>query len=280
MMEVRTKESLHHIISFALKISFDTSGIDCTRQQAIASDFLLKNSMVSLTLWNIIFTKDSKEFPIITESFKVHDFPSAYVLIRTLFEGYINMYYLLIDPVSDCECGFRVNLWDRHALIERQKMGNSLGSKHEQIAREKEQIEQYTHRIKNSDYFNNLSEKDQKSYLTTEKWTKLKKADLARRAGIHKTQSEFIYKLLSNYAHCDPFALMQIHCIDSPDLAERFMRKTPLDYTEMFLSLTLNIFGKIFPKGKSMIIRDDDLMKIIDFWEELKTKDFKEMIVV
>lgn len=279
-MEVGTKKSLHHVISSVLKISSDLTGIDCTRQQEIASDFLLKNSLVSLTLWNIIFPKDLTEFPNITKSFKVHDFPSAYVLIRTLFEGYINMYFLLIDPISDSECEFRLNIWDRHALIERQKMGNSLGSTHEQIQREKEQIEKYTQLIRNSDYFESLAKKDQEYYIATEKWTKLSKTDLAKKAGFHQSQSEFIYKFLSNYAHGDPYAIMQIHCIDSPILADKFTKKIPLEYTEMFLCLTLNIFGQIFPKGKSIFMKDKVLMEIIDFWEDLKTKDFKEMIVL
>jgi hypothetical protein len=73
---------------------------------------------------------------------------------------------------------------------------------------------------------------------------------------------------------------MQIHFIDSPILAEKFTRKIPLEYTEMFLCLTLNIFGQIFPKGKAIIMKDKVLMEIIDIWEELKTKDFKEMIVL
>ena len=279
-MEVGTEKSLHHVISSVLKLSFDLTGIDCTRQQEIASDFLLKNSLVSLTLWNTILPKALTEFPNITKSFKVHDFPSSYVLIRTLFEGYINMYYLLIDPASDSECEFRLNIWDRHALIERQKMGISIASKHEQIQKEKEQIEKYTQLIRNSDYFKSLAKKDQEYYITTEKWTKLSKTDLARRAGFHKSQSEFIYKFLSNYAHCDPYALMQIHCIDSPKLAEKFTRKIPIDYTEMILCLTLNIFGQLFPKGRSMLVKDRILMEIIDFWEELKTKDFKEMIAL
>ncbi len=279
-MEYGTKNSLHYVISSVVKISRDTTGINCTREQAIASDFLLKNSLVSITLWNTIFPKALTEFPGINKSFKVYDFPSTYVLIRTLFEGYINMYYLLIDPISDIECEFRLNIWDRHALIERQKMGISIASKNEQLQREKKQIEKYTQLIRESDYFKTLDKKEQQYYITTEKWTKHSKTDLARKAGFHKSQSDFIYKFLSNYAHCDPYALMQIHCIDSPQLAEDFTKKIPVDYTEMILCLTLNTFTQLLPKAKSIVMDDEILIEIIDFWEELKSKDFKEMITL
>ena len=276
-MEVGTRETLRHVISSALKISYDTTGIPSTRSQQVASDFLLKSSLASPTLWNIIFPQNIRDFPAVAQSFLVHDFPSAYVLIRTLFEGYINMYYLLIDPITESELRFRLYIWDRHALFERQKMGKSLGSQIDQLEEVKLQIEKYNELIKTSEYYSKLSAREQAFYLKEGKWTKLTKLDLAKIAGFHESQTEFIYKLLSNYTHSEQFALMQIHSIMDPKESARFM-KVVIRFTEIFLCLTLNIFGKVFPLGKSMIEQDNKLMETIEFWEELKSKDFKEMI--
>jgi len=49
-------------------------------------------------------------------------------------------------------------------------------------------------------------------------------------------------------------------------------------FTEMFQSLALNLFAKLQPVAKSMIEDDQDLLRIIDFWEGLKTKDHKTLL--
>jgi len=275
-MEFATLQSLHKTILSALKISADTTGLPCSRAQELGSDFLTKNTMVSLTIWHIINPQNIEGFPITSDSFRVYDFPSAHVLIRTLFEGYINMNYVLIDPKSDEEREFRLNLWDRHALLERQKMASSIGSQHKKVKIEERKIDVYAESIKNSQYFRTLPGDEQQSFLNMHKWTKLNTIERADKANIHRSQSEFIYKFLSNYAHSEAFALMQIHSVFSVQMAQKLMR-FPIRFTEMFLSLTLKLFAKLHPVAASIIESDQDLLEIIDFWEDLKRKDLKEV---
>jgi len=276
-MIFRTPQALQKVILSSLKISVKTTGLRCNRAQQLASDFLTKNTMVSLTVWNINNPTSIEEFPMIRNSFKIYDFPSAYVLVRTLFEGYINMNYVLIDPISDEEREFRLNLWDKHGLLERQKMASSIGSQPKQLEIEKRQIDAYTKSIANSQYFKNLPGSEQQSFLHTDKWTKLGTIKRADKANIHRSQSEFIYKFLSNYAHSESYALMQIHSVRSVEMAQKLMC-LPMAFTEMFQSLTLNLFAKLQPVAKSMIEDDQDLLCIIDFWEGLKTKDHKKLL--
>jgi len=268
-------ESLHKVISSALNISVKTTGLPCNRAQQLASDFLTKNTMVSLTIWNIINPKNTKEFPVVKSSFKAYDFSSANVLVRTLFEGYINMNYVLIDSVSDEEKEFRMNLWDRHGLLERQKMGTSIGSRPKQFQIDKRQINIYTKSITNSQYFKNLPKSEQQSFLNMDKWTKLKTLERADRANIHRSQSEFIFKFLSNYAHSESYALMQIYSVRSTQTAQELMR-LPMGFTEMFLSLTLKLLAKLQPVAMSTMEGDRELLDIIESWEDMKTKDLKK----
>lgn len=276
-MIFRTPQSLHKVILSSLKISIKTTGLRCNRAQQLASDFLTKNTMVSLTVWNINNPKSIEEFSMIRNPFKIYDFPSAHVLIRTLFEGYINMNYVLIDPVSDEEREFRLDLWDRHGLLERQKMASSIGSQPKQLEIEKRQIDTYTKSIGNSQYFKNLSGSEQRSFLHMHKWTKLTTIERADKANIHRSQSEFIFKFCSNYTHSESYALMQIYSVRSIQMTQELMR-LPMSFTEMFLSLTLKLFAKLQPVAKSMIEDDQDLLYIIDFWEDLKTKDLNKLL--
>lgn len=275
-MEFATLSSLRKVISASGQVSCRTTGLPCSRAQELASDFLLKNVMVSLTIWNIVNPDDVEEFPEISPSFKMWDSPSAYVLIRTLFEGYINMHHVLLDPESEKERRLRMDLWDRHALLERQKMGCSIGSRHDKLERERSQIKTYTKSIRESTFVQNLPEQERESLINMHKWTKLTTLDRADRAGIHRSQSEFIFKFLSNYAHCEAYSLMQIHSIQTDEQARQLM-DVPIRFTEMLLSLTLRAFAAIQPLAKPIIQKDKVLEKTIDFWEELKAKDLKEI---
>lgn len=252
-------------------ISVKTSGISCNRGQALASDFLTKNTLCSTSISRILNLNCTNDLP------KIYDFTSVYVLLRSLFEGYINMYYVLIDPKTDSEKEFKLDLCDRNALYERQKMGEFIGFKHLRLLEEKESIEKYTESIKKSNYFKSLKDNEKQSYIETEKWTKSKWKERADKSNIHESHFEFFYKLLSNYAHSEPFALMQIHDVKSPKITKE-LTYLQMELTEMYLSLTLKLFSKLLPEAKVIIERDGVLLKIINFWEDFKKKDLKNLM--
>ena len=101
--------------------------------------------------------KKMEDFPIVKNPPEVFDSPSVWVLVRTLFEGYMNMNYLLIDPRSNEEREFRLDRWDRHGLLERQKMACSIGSHDTKLKTDEEQIDKLTKSIRDSKYFKILS---------------------------------------------------------------------------------------------------------------------------
>jgi len=224
--------------------------------------------LCSISIWRILNPNETNELP------EVYDFTSVYVLLRSLFEGYINMYYILIDPETDSEMEFRLDLCDRNALYERQKMGNVLGSQAPILLEEKKSIEEYTESIIKSDYFKNLDNGEKQSYIDIEKWTKSSWKERADKSNIHKSHFEFFYKLLSNYAHSEPFALMQIHCVKSPGITKR-LAVLQMELTEMYLSLTIKLFSKLLPEARAIIEDDIILLKIINFWEGFKKKNLK-----
>ncbi len=52
----------------------------------------------------------------------------------------------------------------------------------------------------------------------------------------------------------------------------------PMSFVEMSPGLTLKLFGKLQLMAQSLIMSDQDLMRTIDFWDDLKTKDPKELV--
>jgi hypothetical protein len=274
-VEIACKKSLQKVISSAINISFLTTGIEVNRGQKIAYDFLTKNTMVAITIWNII--DENNVFKINNKKKNFPDFSSALVMVRSLFEGYINMYYLLIAPETEEEKEFRLNMWDRHGLLERQRMANYIGSDDKKLEYENEKIDEYNKKIFESSYFKEMSKPDKQGYKNTNNWTRKSALDRADIANIDRSQSEFIYKFLSNYSHSESYALMQINSVVNHKTAEDLVDNLPIRFTEMFLSLTINIYSKMFSKISDYINEEKHLMNIIKQWNELKSKDLKKI---
>lgn len=274
-IKIASKKTLKKVISSAIDISFLIEGIEGNRGQEIAANFLTKNTMVAITIWNII--DKNNVFKIDNKEINFPDFSSALVLIRSLFEGYINMYYLLIAPETEEEEEFRLNMWDRHGLLERQRMANYIGSSSDKLEYESKKINEYNKKIFDSSYFEEMSEPDKQGYKNTNNWTRKTALDRADIANIDRSQSEFIYKFLSNYSHSESYALMQINSVENKNIAEDLVENLPIRFTEMFLSLTINIYSKLFPEASSYLEKDESLYNIIKQWEELKSQDIVEI---
>lgn len=87
----------------------------------------------------------------------VYDSPSMNVIVRAMFEAYINMHYLLIEPSTEEEREFRLDKWEKHSLTERKKIAASLESKNSILLEDEKQILFYENRIKNSDIYKSFS---------------------------------------------------------------------------------------------------------------------------
>ncbi|GAH14497.1 unnamed protein product, partial [marine sediment metagenome] len=95
-------------------------------------------------------------------------------------------------------------------------MAISIGSQHNKLEAEKKQIDEYTKSIRDSKYFKVLPPSKQQSFMHMHRWTDTGTIQRADKANIHRSQSEFIFKFCSNYAHSESYALMQIHAVRSP----------------------------------------------------------------
>lgn len=269
-------DSFNKVLNYSIYISKETRGVSCGRAEQEASVFLHKNVLSAYTLFQIINPRPNEIFPAMANSAVLYDFPSMNVIVRAMFEAYINMYYLLIDPPTEEERNFRLDRWDKHSLTERKKIANSLGSRSSVLIEEEKQILFYENRIKNSSAYKSLSPQKRQSLDNSEKWTSFGTIERANIAGFHKTQAEFLYKFLSNYSHSESYSLMQLLSIKKIEEALALCNM-PLRFGEMLLALSINCFGKLNSKAQDVIRKNNDLKILIDFWESLKQKDLTEM---
>jgi len=271
------EQSFEKVLNHSIFVSKETRRIPCTRAEQEASVFLHKNIMSAYTLFHILYPSPNASLPALSRGAVVFDFPTAYVIARAMFEAYVNMHFLLIDPVSDEEREFRLDRWDKHALTERQKMGSAMGSTNPRLAEEAEQIRELDSRITGSQYFAKLPANEQQSIRNSPRWTSTDVMERADKASIHRSQSEFLYKFLSNYSHSESYALMQLHGVDTMEEA-RGLCELAARFGEMFLSLTLDGFARLNAKVRELVSQNPEVVEVIKFWEENKRQDMKTIL--
>ena len=261
-----TKDTLNFIISHSLKIINDHTGIQTNKEGALAQNFLTKITISSITIFNIIFPKPIK-IPLLSPNhLELYDLTSANVLTRSLFESYINFHSLLFDYSTLEEKELKFILWDRHVYTERIKMSsyrsNVLYNKNE----DEQLVDNLIIQIKANDYFKNLSITDQKRIIKENKYSLQTVPEKSIRAGIVEHHSRFLYKFLSNYAHSEPFSIMQFNAVTNSKEAQDLVEGLPLIYTEAFLSLTLHLYSQIYKDVESYIDGDRVLKTKIHFY--------------
>ena len=267
------QNSFKKLLNHSILISKETRQTPCSRAEHEASIFLHKNVMNGYTLFHILYPTPNASLPALSKGAVLFDFPAAYVIARAMFEAYVNMHYLLIDPVSDEEREFRMDRWNKHALTERQEMGGALGSTNPKLEQEREQISQLESRILRSPYFAKLPPNEQQSIRDSHGWGSPKIYDMADKACIHRSQSQFLYKFLSNYAHSEPYSLMQLY--DASIEESRDFCKQAATFGEMFLALTLDAFSRLNMRASELLSKNSEVAQVIKFWEENKRQDLQ-----
>jgi len=264
------------MLNHSIFVSMKTRRIKCSRVQQEASVFFQKTVQNAYSLFHICNPTPNHIFSSLSKNALIYDFTSANVIVRSMFEAYINMYFLLLDKISDEERNFRLDRWEKHALTERKIIVEALGSKHSILETDAEEINKFETKIYESKYFNKLSENEQTSIRKSKKWTKLNALEKADLAGIDRSQAEYLYKILSNYTHSESYAIMQLHSIEEP-LEAKELCNLSMIFGEMFLSLSLAGFASVNQDVLELAYQNEQVVELIKFWNQLKSKKLNEL---
>lgn len=263
-------DDLKYLINLSSQISSFTKKKECDEIVEYASNFYAKNSMAACTVLNILDEK-------LTCNEKTYiDIPTAYTVLRSIFEGYVNFNYIF--EVENIE-KIKLNIWlcKKNAEHEKIKMQESLGAGNDDFVEAAfQKIENYKNKIKSLDYFNDkISKSEQESILNTQDW-KYKPLGAVKRAkisSIHESNAELIFKYTSNFSHAEPFALEVINSLSSGDDDFKEHINRILIITISLLSKTLELYSKINPMIKEMFVNNDQFNLILrSYWELLEKK--------
>jgi hypothetical protein len=140
----------------------------------------------------------------------VIDYPSIFVLTRTLIENYITLCYIYNNNLPDEERIFRYKLWEVSGLLSRQSWGKSLSDK---LNKKKEE-----ERILIDKIILEIEKMPEYSTLDKNQLSKLKKYGLPRlyswnelimQSNVRKEMFSSAYSYYSSYAHTEYISILQ-----------------------------------------------------------------------
>ncbi|MDY0140614.1 MAG: DUF5677 domain-containing protein [Bacteroidales bacterium] len=274
-MQSGTIESFKFILQKSVEINVITTGVPVDNYSALCHSFYTKNLLTAISIDRIIHPSSTiiKNHKLIEIDF--YDPMSALTIVRSLFESYVNMYYLLVDNISEDEKLFKFLLWERFWRSERKTMAELLKSQNIKLDKENQEIVEIEKELFSSKFYESLSIKLQQFYVDRKNWTNLNFIDRAKRTNINSERVQYMYKYLSQYTHSNSFALMQFSSVDKNDGAISGLNSIASCYTELLLSLTLDILSDYFEQVKKIIDGELSLGKTIIDWKQYVAKSRK-----
>lgn len=157
---------------------------------------------------------------ITSERFKnppvLFDLATAVTTVRVLFENYLTIFHLFMQPNSDEELVLCRNLiYEISGLSQRQHLVAKDQATAIKKQKEKELIEAYKDILKSNNHFNSLTQEQQKSVLNPKQtWMTPSKLltwnKLFKESNLNQDEFNGFWNLFSNYAHSEFLSVMQM----------------------------------------------------------------------
>lgn len=271
-----SESELRKFLDFNFGVSKDFRGKKCDIDLKLATDFHHKILLTGYTLYYIFYPRPNDIFEKLTKRAVTYDFPSAYSLLRVVYEAYVNCYFILFGAQSDSEKKYRILRWDIHELKERLKLLETIKSSNPQINEMKTDLDDLTNKLKSNDYFTNLKEKSRKEILESNKWSKKNINEKAKSTEIHPTISEYLYKHTSNFIHSDPISIAQLHAATTQEEID-ILLDVPKKIIIMFTALSLDVLIRLSEDIKSVVTNNKEANDTVILYKSLSKLKFDDI---
>ena len=189
------------------------------------------------------------------------DLSSMATLCRALIDSYYVFFYIAVDKVDESTKEFRWILWDYHSESRRLKKLQLIGSTLPAVAEIEENVERLKERLINHEVYKVLDPADQKRLRKPAEGIFATNSDLSVRAGIDEDYYKNTFMFLSSYVHSHPFSIEQLTEFRAGEDGSLNSLKIVIEYTSIYLSLTLRDFTTLVPEVSKDI--DEEMQKTI-----------------
>ena len=192
------------------------------------------------------------------------DLSSMATLCRSLIDSYYVFFYIAVDEVDDSTKEFRWILWDYHSESRRLKKLQLIGSILPAVTEIEENVERLKRKLINHQLFKALDPPVQKRLRKPSEGIFSTNGELSVRAGIDEDYYKNAFMFLSSYVHSHPFSIEQLTDFRAGEDESLNLLKLVIDYSSIYLSLTLRDFIKLVPEVSEEI--DEETQKTIHTW--------------
>jgi hypothetical protein len=181
-----------------------------------------------------------------------HDIPSIYILIRTLIENYLTVFYLFLQPETIIEKDFRIILFKISGIKYRLRLNPSTEFSLEQAEKDKENLKDLITEIQNNKYYIENNTHFDSMKLLKKCPSKIKSWNtLLDESGLNNKAFKSAWNMFSNYAHSEYWSLIQIKdfSINNNSISKTLVTITPM--INMLCSVLILDVSKLHMKIES-----------------------------
>jgi len=257
-------DAVLHIIRLICKLGYDRPKDINNEEQEIAFMFFGRHVFASITLNSIFWPANPMNISKEIHSDRYYDYPSAFLLIRNLYENYLVLNYLLNQDINPLERELRQLIWKRTAENDKIKFGEYLKSRPAKIAPSKRAFDLMTKILKeNKCFLTSVKEGKRKRIINCKDRNLLSFSEMAEDAKLSTNYHKAFYGYCNAYAH--PNSLGYNHFIAGN--INFMIAQSKKFYIEV--SVLLLEFTKVFLFRDDIENKKDEFLKVImDFYLE------------
>lgn len=184
---------------------------------------------------------------------QVIDYPSIFVLVRSLMEAYLTLAYIYKSELPEEEKFFRYKIWEVSGLIKRQNWATSDNMEFEELKhREKKLIDSILSEIKKMSEFQTL-DKNKITKLHNHGLPRLHSwSDLIKQSNLSYELFEKLYSFFSSYSHSEYISVLQLSQVSLNSANPTTISNTHMAFSmvRMLLSLSIIFYTKEFHAAK------------------------------
>lgn len=252
----KSKTDLKRAVEYAILISNGMHGTQTDTTGVLMSDLLGRSITAGLTLELLLRPPQWTGYKGMPPNFSIWDYSSLCVIARGILETYLTLFYFG-EQVSPVEREFRKLWWDWHHAHKRSIMATKAKINPAKRKGFEDTETQFRQKVLGHQGFQVLlGKKLQTDFLAVQEIQEAlihKKADIAGRAGMNANQYAYLYRMLSQHVHSQPFAVSSLRVAKAADEDDIDHLGFVAQYSTAFLVCSASTFIHTFPAARQFV---------------------------
>ena len=161
-------------------------------------------------------------------------------------------------------------------LIDRQKFPVLSPKGKNQLQQERQLIETLQEKVKENNYFQKLTNKQQKKLINNGEWKLQSWKDIALSAGLNESHAQAFYNYLCGYAHSGSLSILQLRQARTK-ASQKALCAATINILVIASSYMIRSYCLMFPKADKAIQKNKDDVEFIEKWISIGSASLEDV---